>query len=126
MGRKNPACPFCENENTELDMTEQRFHCKQCDSLFDEEDIVREDLRHHLSRILHKTDEQHPLPCGARIGEGEACGLSTLELPEVISCFQQNDGTIWVNIYGCEEPQDIDDLPTEDIRTILNGLIENN
>lgn len=83
--------------------------------------MKREDLRHKLSAILMDTDEQHPLECNILIGESEAQGLSSLELPLVTSIFQQpSEGIIWFNIYGCKNPIEFDNMNLEDIINIIN------
>ena len=83
--------------------------------------MEREDLRHKLSAILMDTDEQHSLECNVLIGESEAQGLSSLELPLVTSVFQQpSEGIIWFNIYGCKNPIEFDDMNLEDIINIIN------
>lgn len=83
--------------------------------------MKREDLRHKLSAILMDTDEQHPLECNILIGESEALGLGSLELPLVTSVFQQpSEGIIWFNIYGCIYPIEFDDMNLEDIINIIN------
>lgn len=82
---------------------------------------TREKLRRRLSAILMDTDEQHPLECNILIGESEAQGLSSLELPLVTSVFQQpSEGIIWFNIYGCKDPIEFDDMNLEDIINIIN------
>lgn len=83
--------------------------------------MKREYLRHKLSAILMDTDEQHPMECNVLIGESEAQGLSSLELPVVISAFQQSsEGIIWFNIEGCKDPIEFDDTNLEDIINIIN------
>jgi len=82
---------------------------------------TREELRRKLSAILMDTDEQHPMECNVLIGESEAQGLSSLELPVVISAFQQpSEGIIWFNIEYCKDPIEFDDMNLEDIINIIN------
>lgn len=92
-------------------------------------DIRREQIRQILSSRLADTDEKKPLQFNDEkmvvIGEEEAQGLSSLELPRVTSLFQvPGDGTIWVNIVGCDEPMDIDDLNLCDLENILDAIAE--
>ena len=86
--------------------------------------MIREEMRHKLSAILMDTCEEKPMMCNIIIGESEAMGLSSLELPVVKSMFQQpSEGIIWFNIDGCEEPIEFDDMPLEDIEDILNSIL---
>ena len=83
----------------------------------------REEMRHKLSAILMDTSEEKPMMCSITIGESEAMGLSSNELPVVKSMFQQpSEGIIWFNIEDCEEPIEFDDMPLEDIENILNSI----
>lgn len=93
------------------------------------EDIRREQIRQILSSRLVDTNEKAPLRFSDEkmvvIGEEEAQGLSSLELPRVTSLFQvPGEGTIWVNIEGCDEPMNIDDLDSSDLETILDAIAE--
>lgn len=83
----------------------------------------REQLRRKLSAILMDTSEESPMKCEIIIGESEACGLSTLEMPTVVSVFQMpTEGIIYFQIEGMDEPMEFDDIPTQDLCTILNEL----
>lgn len=91
--------------------------------------IRREQIRQILSSLLVDTNEKAPLRFNDEkmvvIGEEEAQGLSSLELPRVTSLFQvPGDGTIWVNIDGCDEPMEIDDLSLADLEKILDAIAE--
>jgi hypothetical protein len=131
-----PACPWCGSAQTEhVDDTAPEgdgFRCSGCGRHFDRDDFQREPLRRRISSLLDGTDESHPLRCSVTIGEDEACGLSSLELPEVVSAFQvPGEGTIWFHIYGDNDPETgkerytaFDDLSLSDIRAIQSGLIE--
>lgn len=101
------------------------------ESLPDEdiEDIRREQIRQILSSRLADTDEEAPRRFSDEkmivIGEEEAQGLSSLELPRVTSLFQvPGDGTIWVNIEGYDESMNIDDLDLCDLENILDAIAE--
>lgn len=121
------TCPYCYSNsvvrtNSLGDLNE--YHCTECDCWFDDDDIVREGLRHAISPILNGTTEENPMPLNAVIGEGEAQGLSGLELPVVVSAFEvEGEGTIWFNIDGCAEPMNFDDLDTSDLKIILDELL---
>lgn len=85
--------------------------------------MTREQLRHKLSAILMDTDEQHPIECNITIGEEEAMGISSLELPTIISAFQlPSEGIIYFNIEGLKEPIEFDDIHKKDLIKILNAL----
>lgn len=85
--------------------------------------MTREQLRHRLSAILMDTDEQHPIKCNITIGEEEAMGISSLELPTVTSTFQlPSEGIIYFNIEGLKEPVEFDDIHKKDLIKILNAL----
>ena len=83
---------------------------------------LREYHRRQLSAFLMNNTEINPFTCSIRINEDEAQGLSSLELPEIISCYQTSDGIICFNIYGNNEPIEFDDLTDNDIETIINNL----
>ena len=83
----------------------------------------KEQLRRKLSAILMDTSEEKPMECEIAIGEREACGLSSLELPTVVRAFQlPAEGIIYFQIEGMQEPTEFDDLPVHDLQTIYDGL----
>lgn len=114
------VCPYCGSEKitTEGD----RYHCTECDWLFDDDDIIREDLRHKISAHLMGTTEESPRELDITIGESDAVGLSSLELPQVVGAFHDYEAVIWFNVYGVEEPIEFDNMQTEDLQKILNFL----
>lgn len=116
------SCPFCGSNGTMTGKDDNRHYCTECECYFDSDDITRESIRHTMSALLVNTSEEKPLTCSVRIGEDEAQGLSSLELPEVVSCFQAPDGTLWVNIYGCSELMEFDDIQTSDLQKILSEI----
>lgn len=83
---------------------------------------TRESLRHKISALLVDTAEDNPLVCDITIGESQEQGLSSLELPRVVGAFHDYEARIWFNLYGCNEPMDFDDLPTEDLIKIWENL----
>ena len=102
-------------------------------SLFNEEDIEREEIRHKISLLLNDTDEEHPLSCDIIVGEYEAQGLSSLELPNIVKAFEMpGDGTIWFYENGAKELNEngeledhwsnFDDYDIHDLRVILEEL----
>lgn len=115
-------CPYCDSVSIALDKGKRTYYCNDCGMYFTNDDVLREDLRHQISAILMDTSEENPRICDIVIGEEEACGLSTLEMPRIIKCFDHYDGTQWFLIEGCEDYTEGDELSTNDLRTILEGL----
>jgi hypothetical protein len=120
-------CPYCGSDK--IVKFADKYFCMEsgCETTFDDDDIVREDIRHKISLILMDTNEDHQLKCDIVIGEEYSHGLSTLEMPQVISAYQiPGDGRIWFKIYGLENDNDgfvnFDDLVTSDLKIILEEL----
>lgn len=84
---------------------------------------LREAIRHAYSRVL----AQHPCNCRGDLWinipsyEAQACGLSSLEIPSIVSVFEDGDGIIWLEQQGCE-PKEFDEWNTEDLIGILKDL----
>lgn len=83
----------------------------------------KEELRHNLS-LLMDTNINNPINCDIIIGEKEAIGLSSLEMPRIISIFQEpSEGIIQFQIEGADkliEFYDIYDMLTkEEIKSII-------
>ena len=86
----------------------------------------REILRRHFSALLMNTDNENHLKCNIPIGEGDAMGLSTLQIPKVIGAFQEpKEGIIFFYIEG-DCIVEFDDMETDDLINILNTLKEEN
>ena len=82
-------------------------------------------IRKEISKFLIDTDEQHPLKCSITIGQDEAVGLSTLEMPIICELFQiPGEGIIYYKLEGTEDFQEIDNLTLSDLLEILNTLKE--
>lgn len=86
---------------------------------------LRDAVRNYVSRILedHKATKDNPLEIYAAL-EFNSMGLSTLEMPNVISMFQDTDGSgmIWCNTDWHDEPCDFDDLYLDDQIDIVNEI----
>lgn len=132
---ENRLCPYCGSENWEWMGNEyepQKYHCHECDWWFGDDDVTREDIRHKISAILMDTDEDNQMKCEICIENKEACGLSTLEMDWIDSCFQiPGDGTIWFHYHGYDnfitgekEYKNFDDIDTKDLQTILEELTD--
>ena len=120
-------CPYCDS--TDFEPTEDnRFICHECWCFFDEEDILRENIRHKLSAILsaNYATEEKPLAFEHPLGEhrDENCGLSSLNLPWITSIFEFQDGTIWFNVDGDADAVNFDDVETADLVDIITAVIK--
>ena len=119
---QNIQCPFCESLNVRK-MDDTKFECAECSRLFDAEDIRREKLRHRLSPLRGVS---------VAIGEEEACGLSSLELPEIREVFLFDDGTMWFHVYGGVDVEgnklweNIDHLSVADLEKLVSSLERDN
>lgn len=83
-------------------------------------------VRHLLSRILMDTDRDHPIECDIPIEPAYAFGLSTLEMPSVISVYQEpTEGTIWVRFRGTEDYSILEELPLDEQIQLAEGLQDN-
>ena len=72
------------------------------------------------------TDNENHLKCNIPIGERDAMGLSTLQIPKVIGAFQEiKEGIIFFYIEG-DCIVEFDDMETDDLINILNTLKEEN
>ena len=84
----------------------------------------REILRRHFSALLMNTNNENHLKCNIIIGENDAMGLNTLQMPRVIGAFQdEKEGIIYFYIEG-DCIVEFDDMGTNDLINILNTLKE--
>lgn len=86
----------------------------------------KERIRHAVSAILIDTSEEHQMPCDIPIGEDEAVGVGSLELPRIVSCWQHpTEGLITFIIEGYGAV-DFDDpmFTISDLKGILSGLLQ--
>ena len=85
-------------------------------------DTLRESIRHYLSLKLMDTNENSPLTCNIVI-DFEAFGLSTLNMPTIISMYQHpTEGIIYFKYEGVEEYIEFDNMLTEDLIIIIKYL----
>lgn len=125
-------CPYCGSKKIH-NAYYAEFECEECERIFDEEDVEREDLRHQISCLLNGTSEEHPKEIFFNLpsAEEEAQGLSSLEIPAIEKIFEmEGDGTMWYHLYGEREDNgedawhDLDELPIGDLRALLKYLQE--
>ena len=87
---------------------------------------LKEHLRREISKFLIDTDEQHPLKCNIKVGEDEAFGLSSLQLPRICELFQiPGEGIIYYKLEGTNDFEEIETLTKSDLTNVLNYLEEN-
>ena len=121
-------CPFCGSDR--IEPYENRYHCLDCDWLFDEEECQRQELRHQISPLLDGTSEEEPLEIFFNLpsAEAEAQGLSSLEIPAINKIFElEGDGTMWYQLYRDEVPDkwhDLDELEIGDLKALLQYLLK--
>ena len=114
------CCPFCKEHNLAVSTNENGetiYHCNECESDFTEDDFKHEIYRQRISCICggEEATEESPIDCTNQstilvLGEDEAMGISTLQMPHVTSVFQDYEGIVWVNIEGSDEPMEADVL----------------
>lgn len=109
-------CPYCQS--TRIRENDERYHCLDCDCLFDEDDIVRERIRHGVSHLLIDTDEDNQAVCDIRILHEDGHTL------HIDRCYQiPGDGTIWLHVSNGEQDYiNFDDVSTEGLETLLSEL----
>ena len=138
---KKIICPFCGEENVEFvsatnEWNVPHYHCKSCDSLFEDEDVVREILRRKIGMYLFATDDEcndeHIMNVNIILPsyEESAVGLSSLQIPYVSQLIESMDGVIYYHIAyfvddnGDEIDLELDKLETKDIQAICSYLEE--
>lgn len=131
------CCPYCKEHNlieTTNENGETVYHCNECECDFTEDDFKHEIYRQRISCICggEEAEEENPINCvltenswGILIGEEEAQGLCTNQMPHVTEVFQDSEGIVWVNIEGYDEPMEADMLDTSDLKSIDEWLEEN-
>ena len=138
---KIKCCPYCKSENFEY-MGDNDYwngmpwHCHECDSWFSEDDYLHQLYWENISCLLNGTSIEEPfvfidtyviLPSV----DEESCGLSDLEKPNIDKIHQiEGDGKMY---YHFEDTTDEDEywydmyeLSTEDLKTILDSIREEN
>jgi len=84
--------------------------------------LLREMVRHNLSAKLMDTDEEHPKDVYISLEYG-ACGLSSLEMPAIVSLYQEPcEGIIYVKYDDADDYVELDDLFLEDMMQIVKDL----
>lgn len=91
----------------------------------------REDWLHEIRRILrdhrlqdgNDTPDEHPVNEGTALGEDEAVGLSSLELPRAAGAWLDKEGHITVRLEACEQPLQENALSAGDLKALQAGLL---
>jgi hypothetical protein len=79
--------------------------------------------RKFLSKKLMDTNEENQLKVYIPLENDESFGLSTLQLPTVISIWQHpSEGIIYFKFEGQDDYVEFDDMELEDIRQIIKEL----
>lgn len=127
-------CPYCHSNKIEKPSKENdnRWHCLECDCLFDEDDCEHENYWHKISCLLDGTSIEKPkeikdvliLPSV----EAESCGLSDLEKLHIDKVHQiEGEGTMWYHFEGTPENDeywnDMSKLSTEDLKCLYEYLV---
>lgn len=87
------------------------------------EETLREMCRKYMSRLLMDTDEDHKLEADVPLELRGSFGLSTLEMPRVISAYQDpSEGIIWFAEDGNGYPIDFENYGTDEIVQIALSL----
>ena len=82
-------------------------------------DTLRESIRHYLSAKLMDTNEDNPRKVFVALDFG-CVGMSTLDMRSIDRIFQEpSEGIIWVRFYGNEDYTELDDLTTEELKSIV-------
>lgn len=136
---KIEKCPYCKSENIKR-VGKKRFHCKECDYRFDEDDYLHQLYWENISCLLNGTSEESPLEidyCILPSVEGESCGLSDSEKLGIDKVYQEEgEGTMWYHFEGYDDFShgfdgervpiwnDMYDLSTEDLEYLLEYIRE--
>jgi hypothetical protein len=83
----------------------------------------KEYFRRKISSFLIDTSEQNPLKCTIIVGEDEAFGLSTLQMPTICEIFQiPGEGIIYYKLEGTPNFEEIETLTVFDLIEIYKYL----
>lgn len=79
--------------------------------------------RKFLSKKLMDTNEENQLKVYIPLENDESFGLSTLQLPTVISIWQHpSEGIIYFKFEGQDDYVEFDDMKFEDIKQVIKEL----
>lgn len=115
---ENSACFVPEDLIIELESNNKEILeiSKMSEQYSDLEKLLRESIRHFLSRKLMDTSEENPLECN----------IATVGL-EVGEFWQESDGLIYIRSSGYGESTmviNIDDLDIENLTELCKGISE--
>ena len=121
------VCPFCGAEDTIVPSEDGDgcLYCKDCEMLFDEEDVEFEDYRHKISAICcdFMVTEDLSLKCEIILDTPDRKDLSP-DKKMITDIYQGCDGIIWIKEYWEDEPKELDKYSLEDVKFIYEALEE--
>lgn len=87
-------------------------------------EILVQSIRNYISRILadNKATEENPFECNVEL-DYNAVGLSSLEMPHVISLFEDKEGILWCNTDWSDSPVDFSELYLENQMTVVKWIL---
>ena len=127
ISKRVSVCPFCGSAS--VTKCGDGYMCTECDTIFNEDDIIREDLRHKISLILMDTSEDNQLDCDIVLeNDDEFPSMSSLDMPQIIRAYQiPCEGTIWFKVNGLVNDDDgyvnLDDISIKDLELIYRNLL---
>ena len=84
---------------------------------------VRNLLRNNRDIPTDALIHERPVEEGTTIGEDEACGLSSLEMPKAQAAWLDGDGRITVRTRGAKDPLRENALSIGDLRSLQTGIL---
>ena len=126
---KGLRCPYCKSE--ELEMKNGMYICKDCESVFDDEDLKRLALKHNITRLLDGTSAVQPLIICVNLvnSNPELFGLEFGDIPQITAAYTTKTTAdkgpqVWFYIAGMDEPFPFEDIDTDDLVKVLAELFE--
>lgn len=124
MTKEEITCPFCGSTSVYVH-GDGRYVCDECQIPFDNADLEWWGYYNKISAILIDTCEEKPLACHITIGEDEAVGLSTLQLPTITELFQEPcEGIIWYKVYGNPNWHPFDIFSLDGLKSVYQQLLD--
>lgn len=86
--------------------------------------FLRSMIRQYISRNLIDKTEDNPLDCDIVVENQETFGLSSLEMPRIVKMWQDEQGIIWCQEQGIDEPAELDFYSPYELMSIIEGFKE--